>query len=110
MDTKECHDKNGKTLESRSPHSLSSSLLIDLFHSQTKQIINTVLILTRQSEIDFEKGKIVTHNRPLSPINNREQMQLVKSIAISVRDLLQTLDYAPLSIKEMVKNFLLFFK
>lgn len=31
-------------------------------------------------------------------------MQLVKNIAIAVRDLLQTLDYAPNSIKEMVKS------
>jgi hypothetical protein len=32
-------------------------------------------------------------------------MQLVKNIAIAVRDLLQTLDYAPTTIKEMVKIF-----
>jgi hypothetical protein len=31
-------------------------------------------------------------------------MQLVKNVAIAVRDLLQTLDYAPVSIKEMVNN------
>jgi ornithine carbamoyltransferase len=31
-------------------------------------------------------------------------MQLVKNIAIAVRDLLQTLDYAPASIKQMVKR------
>jgi hypothetical protein len=34
-------------------------------------------------------------------------MQLVKNIAIAVRDILQTLDYAPLSIKEMVNNYLI---
>jgi hypothetical protein len=32
-------------------------------------------------------------------------MQLVKNIAIAVRDLLQTLDYAPTSIKELVNYF-----
>jgi hypothetical protein len=35
-------------------------------------------------------------------------MQLVKNIAIAVRNFLQTLDYAPISIKEMVKKY--FFK
>jgi hypothetical protein len=32
-------------------------------------------------------------------------MLLVKNIAIAVRDLLQTLDYAPISIKQMVKKY-----
>jgi hypothetical protein len=32
-------------------------------------------------------------------------MQLVKNVAIAVRDLLQTLDYAPTAIKELVKSF-----
>ena len=31
-------------------------------------------------------------------------MQLVRNIAIAVRDLLQTLDYAPTAIKEMVSG------
>jgi len=37
-------------------------------------------------------------------------MQLVKNIAIAVRDLLQTLDYAPTPIKELVNSFEFFFK
>jgi hypothetical protein len=36
-------------------------------------------------------------------------MQLVKNIAIAVRDLLQTLDYAPTSIKELVNYIQIFF-
>jgi hypothetical protein len=79
-----------------------SRLLIDLFHSQTKQIVSAVLALTRQNEADDTTGPINRHNRPLSPIDDKEQMQLVKNVAIAVRDLLQTLDYAPISIKEMV--------
>jgi hypothetical protein len=36
-------------------------------------------------------------------------MQLVKNVAIAVRDLLQTLDYAPAPIKELVNSFELFY-
>ncbi|CAF3463646.1 unnamed protein product, partial [Rotaria sp. Silwood2] len=95
INTKEYHDKNIKSSKSKDEHSKSSSSLINLFRSQTKQIITAVLKLTRQSETDYNSGIPITYNRPLSPIKDREQMQLVKNIAIAVRDLLQTLDYAP---------------
>ena len=49
----------------------------------------------------------LAYRRPLSPINDKEQIQLVKNIAIAVRDLLQTLDYARLPIKEMVNSLFL---
>lgn len=75
--------------------------MLDLFHSQTKQIVSAVLALTRQSEMDDNHGSITKQNRPLSPIDDKEQMQLVKNVAIAVRDLLQTLDYAPANIKQM---------
>ncbi|CAF4763102.1 unnamed protein product, partial [Rotaria sp. Silwood2] len=104
INTKEYHDKNIKSSKSKDEHSKSSSSLINLFRSQTKQIITAVLKLTRQSETDYNSGIPITYNRPLSPIKDREQMQLVKNIAIAVRDLLQTLDYAPLSIKEMSEH------
>jgi NADPH-dependent curcumin reductase CurA len=106
IDTAESHDTNLKLSKSKNHHSTPSSLLIDLFHSQTKQIVSTVLALTRQSETDYDSGISSSYNRSSSPINDKEQMQLVKNIAIAVRDLLQTLDYAPTSIKEMVKHFL----
>ena len=76
--------------------------MLDLFHSQTKQIVHAVLALTRQHEMDDHSGSITKSNRPLSPIDDKEQMQLVKNVAIAVRDLLQTLDYAPPVIKQMV--------
>jgi NADPH-dependent curcumin reductase CurA len=93
---------NTKLSKSKEQLSTSSSLLIDLFHSQTKQIVSAVLALTRQNESDNDNGISSRYNRPLSPINDKEQMQLVKNIAIAVRDLLQTLDYAPTPVKEMV--------
>ena len=83
---------------------MPSSLLIDLFHSQTKQIVSAVLALTRQHEMDDNNRLSTQRNRPLSPMDDKEQMQLVKNIAIAVRDLLQTLDYAPVSIKAMVRE------
>ncbi|CAF4898002.1 unnamed protein product, partial [Rotaria socialis] len=58
-------------------------------------------MLTRQNEPDNNNGLQLRFNRPMSPTTDKEQMQLVKNIAIAVRDLLQTLDYAPISIKEM---------
>lgn len=76
--------------------------MLDLFHSQTKQIVSAVLALTRQNEMDDNNGLITKHNRPLSPLDDKAQMQLVKNVAIAVRDLLQTLDYAPPTIKQMV--------
>jgi hypothetical protein len=63
--------------------------------------------LTRQNEFDNNNSLSSRFTRPLSPINDKEQMQLVKNIAIAVRDLLQTLDYAPATIKEMVNEFFL---
>ena len=71
-------------------------------HSQTKHIIDAVLVLTRQNEIDYNNGTNLRYSRPLSPINDKQQMQLVKNIAIAVRDLLQTIDRSPIFIKEMV--------
>jgi hypothetical protein len=100
-------DTSDNTLKSSKPKDHHSKLLLELFRSQTKQIVNTVLILTRQTETDYDSGTSSTYNRSLSPINNKEQMQLVKNIAIAVRDLLQTLDYAPASIKSMVKKIFL---
>ena len=79
--------------------------MIDLFHSQTKQIVNAVLILTRRQDIDTNQNFSSRFDRSLSPRNDKEQMQLVKNVAIAVRDLLQTLDYAPASIKQLV-NFI----
>jgi hypothetical protein len=109
IDKKESHEV--KSTKSKEQSSTSSSLLVDLFYSQTKQIVNAVLVLTRQYEIDNNNGISSKKTRPLSPITDKEQMQLVRNIAISVRDLLQTLDYAPASIKEMVnKLFKLFLK
>ena len=87
------------SIETSSP---TKSVLIDRFHCQTKQIINAVLKLTRQNDIDEDLNLTMIQNLSLTSNNDREQMQLVKSIAIAVRDLLQTLDYAPVSIKEMV--------
>ncbi|CAF4019987.1 unnamed protein product [Rotaria sordida] len=102
LNTKQFHDKHIKSSsKSKDEHFITSSLLINSFRFQTKQIINTVLKLTRQSETDYKNGIPIIYNRPLSPINDKEQMQLVKNVAVAVRDLLQTLDYAPLSIKEM---------
>ncbi|CAF3391796.1 unnamed protein product [Rotaria sp. Silwood1] len=106
LNTKESPDKNIVPSKPKDEHSISKLSLMNLFRSQTKQIISAVLKLTRQSETDYNNGIPITYNRPLPPINDREQMQLVKNIAVAVRDLLQTLDYAPLSIKEMVHNFL----
>ncbi len=103
IDKKESHEV--KSTKSKEQSSTSSSLLVDLFYSQTKQIVNAVLVLTRQYEIDNNNGISSKKTRPLSPITDKEQMQLVRNIAISVRDLLQTLDYAPASIKEMVNKF-----
>ncbi len=102
-DNKESSDTKSKKSKDLS----SSTLLIDLFHSQTKRIVSAVLTLTRQHEIDNNLSS--KHIHSLSPINDREQMQLVKNIAIAVRDLLQTLDYAPVSIKEMVDLFVFSF-
>lgn len=96
---KERSDSNSKSSKNKDHQ---SKLLIELFHSQTKQIVGAVLALTRQHETDSDSGISSIYHRPVSPINDREQMQLVKNIAIAVRDLLQTLDYAPISIKEMV--------
>lgn len=99
-----------KLIKSKEPTTTSSSsttLLVDLFHSQTKQIVSAVLTLTRQNEIDnnnITTGQTLRYTRSLSPINDKEQMQLVKNVAIAVRDLLQTLDYAPAAIKELVEN------
>jgi len=107
IDKKESHEV--KSTKSKEQSSTSSSLLVDLFYSQTKQIVNAVLVLTRQYEIDNNNGISSKKTRPLSPITDKEQMQLVRNIAISVRDLLQTLDYAPASIKEMVNKFLNYF-
>ena len=98
--SKENSDENSKSSKSKDHQ---SKLLIELFHSQTKQIVGAVLALTRQNETDSDSGISSIYQRPSSPINDREQMQLVKNIAVAVRDLLQTLDYAPNSIKEMVK-------
>ena len=89
---------------SKSKEQRSSSLLIDLFDSQTKQIVNAVLKLTRQNNIDEDMPLPSFHHLSLSSISEREQMQMVKHVAIAVRDLLQTLDYAPVSIKEMVRD------
>jgi len=94
FDNKESQDT--KTKNSKDPSSTiasSTSLLIDLFHSQTKQIVTAVIALTNQNETN-------NNNKP-SSINDKEQMQLVKNVAIAVRDLLQTLDYAPAPIKEL---------
>ena len=96
-----------KALLTNEPVAASSTLLVDLFHSQTKQIVSAVLALTRQHDIDNDASAGPNRNRPLSPLDDKEQMQLVKNIAIAVRDLLQTLDYAPTAIKEMVKNWIL---
>lgn len=92
-------NENSKSSKSKNHQ---SKLLLELFHSQTKQIVGAVLVLTRQNETDSDSGISSIYQRPSSPINDREQMQLVKNIAVAVRDLLQTLDYAPNSIKEMV--------
>ncbi|CAF0758842.1 unnamed protein product [Didymodactylos carnosus] len=73
--------------------------LIDLFHSQTKQIISTVLTLTRQGDSDETHDK--QQLQATKVYDDKEQMMLVKNIAIAVRDLLQTLDYAPREVKEM---------
>ncbi|CAF3412242.1 unnamed protein product [Rotaria socialis] len=99
-DNKDFHDSKSTKTKDQSVRSSSSGLL-DLFHSQTKQIVNAVLMLTRQNEPDNNNGLQLRFNRPMSPTTDKEQMQLVKNIAIAVRDLLQTLDYAPISIKEM---------
>jgi hypothetical protein len=105
FDTKESLDKNSESLKSRDHH---LKFLIDLFHTQTKKIVGAVLALTRQSESDYDSRiSSSTYNRLLSPLNDKELMQLVRNIAIAVRDLLQTLDYAPISIKEMVKKYFL---
>ncbi|CAF5061850.1 unnamed protein product [Rotaria magnacalcarata] len=98
-DNKDSHDSKSTNTKDQSVK--SPSVLLDLFHSQTKQIVNAVLILTRQNEPDNNNGLQLRFNRPMSPTDDKEQMQLVKNIAIAVRDLLQTLDYAPTSIKEM---------
>jgi hypothetical protein len=65
--------------------------------------VSAVLALTRQHDIDHDTSAGSRQTRPLSPLDDKEQMQLVKNIAIAVRDLLQTL-YAPMAIKEMVKG------
>ena len=82
----------------------SSSLLIDLFQSQTDQIVNAVLKLTRQNDLNDNDRLLRSsfEHLSLTSFNDREEMQLVKNIAIAVRDLLQTLEYAPSLIKEMV--------
>jgi hypothetical protein len=100
-------DSTDRNLKSSKNQNHQSKLLIELFHSQTKQIVSAVLALTRQNETDSDSG-ISTSHRPPSPINDKEQMQLVKNIAIAVRDLLQTLDYAPTSIKQMVNPSITF--
>ena len=79
-----------------------TSSFIDVFHSQTKQIVNAVLLLTRQHDTNDADRLSARLHRSVSPINDKEQMQLVKNVAIAVRDLLQTLDYASASIKAMV--------
>ena len=80
------------------------SAFIDLCHTQTKQIISAVLALTRQNENDNIHDALLTSNQLLLPMNDKEQMQLVKNVAIVVRDFLQTLDYAPRPVKELVNN------
>ena len=102
----ESHDGNRKLGKSTDSLATSSRSLIDLFHSQTKQIVSAVLTLTRQNEND-ESGHLLASQatRSLSPLDDKQQMELVKNIAIAVRDLLQTLDYAPMRIKEMVNFF-----
>jgi hypothetical protein len=106
-ENKESQDvKSKKSKDPSSTTASSSSLLVDLFHSQTKQIVSAVLVLTRQNEIDNNNnGLSARYNRSLSPINDKQQMQLVKNVAIAVRDLLQTLDYAPTPIKQLVNIF-----
>jgi len=59
--------------------------------------------LTRQNENNSDTESFSNSNHSVAPVNDRQQMQLVKNIAIAVRDLLQTLEHAPISIKEMVK-------
>ena len=102
------HTPSFTSVEQRLNLSCSSpSSFIDVFHSQTKQIVNAVLLLTRQNDTNELDSLSARLHRSLSPINDKEQMQLVKNVAIAVRDLLQTLDYAPASIKEMVSADLL---
>ncbi|CAF5017732.1 unnamed protein product [Rotaria magnacalcarata] len=101
IDDKEFQDKNTKLLKSNDGKAISSSLLMNLLHSQAKNILSAVLVLTRQNEIDYNNETNLRYSRPLSPINDKQQMQLVKNIAVVVRDLLQTIDRAPIFIKEM---------
>ena len=102
FDAQNSPDRVPKFSKSKDHQQTSSALLTDLFHSQTKQIVSAVLALTRQNDIDHSNASAQPFNRPLSPVNEKEQMQLVKNVAITVRDLLQTLDYAPTPIKTMV--------
>lgn len=81
--------------------------LIDALHAQTKQIVSDVIALNRQNETDDEQILINKANRPSSPIDEKQQMRLVKNVAIAVRDLLQTLDRAPQRIKDMVSSSLI---
>lgn len=67
-----------------------------------------MLILTRRQDIDSNQNFSSRLDRSLSPRNDKEQMQLVKNVAIAVRDLLQTLDYAPASIKQLVNSIEIF--
>ncbi|CAF0942586.1 unnamed protein product [Adineta ricciae] len=101
FDAQNSPDRVPKFSKSKDQQQTSSILLTDLFHSQTKQIVSAVLALTRQNDIDHSNALAQPSNRPLSPVNEKEQMQLVKNVAIAVRDLLQTLDYAPAPIKTM---------
>ncbi|CAF0748586.1 unnamed protein product [Didymodactylos carnosus] len=73
--------------------------LIELFHSQTKQIINAVLTLTRQT--DGVETAYRQQSETTAVYDDKERMMLVRNVAISVRALLQTLDYAPNEVKEM---------
>ena len=102
FDVQNSPDGDPKFSKSKDQQQTSSILLTDLFHSQTRQIVSAVLALTRQNDIDHSNASAQLSNRPLSPVNEKEQMQLVKNVAIAVRDLLQTLDYAPAPIKTMV--------
>ncbi|CAF1009679.1 unnamed protein product [Adineta ricciae] len=101
FDVQDSPDRVPKFSKSKDQQQTSSILLNDLFHSQTKQIVSAVLALTRQNDIDHSNALAQPSNRPLSPVNEKEQMQLVKNVAIAVRDLLQTIDYAPAPIKTM---------
>ncbi|UJR10425.1 hypothetical protein I4U23_014629 [Adineta vaga] len=101
LDEKESSERNLKSPKPKDQQLTSLSSLTNTFHFQTKQTISAVLALTRQNDIEHSNISTTSSSRPLSPMNEKEQMQLVKNVAIAVRDLLQTLDYAPAPIKTM---------